>query len=211
MSVKLLALEAGRRDKILNAALKEFASRGYDKASTNVIAKEAGLSKPLLFHYVGNKQELFLAVFDYFSDLMTKEYFERMNYEERDIFKRLQQSYLLQINLVQRYPSILEFKKLEQSPIIDKKRKKIPTDCDQKIFAGIDITKFRKGLDIEKSKELILWANLGFTDKILNEILSSKKIDRSESFDAENILKQLDDYFAELKKLFYKDHHERQQ
>ena len=64
MSAKLLNLEPGRRDAILNAALKEFVLEGYDKASTNVIAKEAGISKALMFHYVSSKQELFFWVYD---------------------------------------------------------------------------------------------------------------------------------------------------
>ena len=51
---KLLELDTQRRDAILNAALKEFSSQGYDNASTNVIAKEAGISKALMFHYVRN-------------------------------------------------------------------------------------------------------------------------------------------------------------
>ena len=65
MPTKIFDLEPQRRDAILNAALKEFVLRGFDKASTNVIAKEAGISKPLMFHYVNNKQELFLFVYDY--------------------------------------------------------------------------------------------------------------------------------------------------
>ena len=108
----LLELDAQRRDAILNAALKEFAVRGYDNASTNVIAKEAGISKALMFHYVSSKQELFLVVYDFFSDLMKQEYFELMNYEERDIFNKLHQSYVLQIALIQKYPWITEFSKL---------------------------------------------------------------------------------------------------
>ena len=65
---KLLELDTQRRDAILNAALKEFSLRGYDNASTNVIAKEAGISKALMFHYVSSKQDLFLAVYDYFAN-----------------------------------------------------------------------------------------------------------------------------------------------
>lgn len=56
MPVKLLELIPQKRDAILNAALKEFSSQGYDKASTNIIAKEAGISKALMFHYVSSKQ-----------------------------------------------------------------------------------------------------------------------------------------------------------
>lgn len=80
MLTKLLDLEPQRRDAILNAALKEFALRGFDNASTNVIAKEAGISKALMFHYVNNKQELFLFVYDYFTKLLDKEYFTKMNF-----------------------------------------------------------------------------------------------------------------------------------
>ena len=73
MGTKLISLEPVKRNAILNAALKEFAAKGFDKASTNIIANEAEISKPLLFHYVDNKHELFLCVYDYFSDLLDKE------------------------------------------------------------------------------------------------------------------------------------------
>lgn len=46
---KFINLEAEKRERIINAALKEFAQKGYDKASTNEIIKEAGISKGSLF------------------------------------------------------------------------------------------------------------------------------------------------------------------
>lgn len=98
----LFDLDAQRRDAILNAALRKFSAQGYDNASTNVIAREAGISKALMFHYVSSKQELFFTVYDFFSDLMEKEYFELMNYNEKDIFGRLRQSYTLQIALLKK-------------------------------------------------------------------------------------------------------------
>ena len=61
MPIKLLDLEPQRRDAILNAALKEFAVQGYDNASTNVIAKNAGISKALMFHYVAISRSYFLS------------------------------------------------------------------------------------------------------------------------------------------------------
>ena len=69
----ILDLDPRRRDALLNAALKEFSTQGYDNASTNVIAKEAGISKALMFHYVNSKQDLFLFVYDYFSELLDRE------------------------------------------------------------------------------------------------------------------------------------------
>lgn len=56
MSAITPQLQEQRKAALLNAALREFAEYGYEQASTNRIAKEAGLSKPLMFHYVGNKQ-----------------------------------------------------------------------------------------------------------------------------------------------------------
>lgn len=48
--------------RILTAALHEFATLGYHAAKTAVIAAEARVSKGLIFHYFGNKAKLYLAV-----------------------------------------------------------------------------------------------------------------------------------------------------
>ena len=131
MSVKLLELEPQRRDAILNSALKEFSIQGYDNASTNIIAKNAGISKALMFHYVSNKQELFLVVYDYFSELIRKEYFELMNYEESDIFNRLRQSYFLQIKMSEKYPWILDFNKLSRpTNSARSEERRVGKECD---------------------------------------------------------------------------------
>jgi len=203
---KLLDLDPQRRDAILNAALKEFSSQGYDNASTNVIAKEAGISKALMFHYVSSKQELFLVVYDYFSDLIKKEYFELMNYDEKDIFDRLRQSYLLQIKLFEKYPWISEFNKL--SPItnssevneeLENRTHEEHSSCYPKLFDELDEAKFRKGLDIEKCKQFIFWSNIGFTNQLLDDIRNAE----TNAFNYEIIIKKLDGYFDELRKIFY--------
>lgn len=206
MPVKLLELIPPKRDAILNAALKEFSSQGYDKASTNIIAKEAGISKALMFHYVRSKQELFFVVYDYFSDLIRREYFEQMDFNERDIFARLQQSYLLQLKLTEKYPWILEFNKLSRdtnSEEINKKlqdkRKQEHADCYPKLFDDIDESLFRKGLEINACKQFIFWSNVGFTDEILEEFRNNAL----PHIDGEAVISKLDHYFAELRKIFY--------
>ena len=201
---KLLELDTQRRDAILNAALKEFSSQGYDNASTNVIAKEAGISKALMFHYVNSKQELFLEVYDFFFYLMEREYFELMNYDEKDIFDRLRQSYALQIALLEKYPWITEISNLSRvtnSEEINRELKKREehTSCYPKLFDGIDTAKFRKGLDIEICKQFILWANIGFTNQLLDEI----RADDTKTVNPDILLKKLDKYFDELRKVFY--------
>ncbi len=50
-----------RREEILVAALDEFADHGFDGASTDRIARAAGVSQPYLFRLFGTKKELFIA------------------------------------------------------------------------------------------------------------------------------------------------------
>jgi AcrR family transcriptional regulator len=51
-----------RRDAIVAAGVEEFASGGPVGASTEAIAKRAGVSQPYVFQLFGTKKELFLAV-----------------------------------------------------------------------------------------------------------------------------------------------------
>ena len=50
-----------RRPAVLDAATHEFAVKGYHGASTEEIARAAGISQPYLFRLFGSKKELYLA------------------------------------------------------------------------------------------------------------------------------------------------------
>ncbi len=50
------------RERILAAALKEFAAKGFAGARVDAIARRAGINKRMLYHYFGDKEELFKAV-----------------------------------------------------------------------------------------------------------------------------------------------------
>ncbi|HLZ72876.1 MAG TPA: TetR/AcrR family transcriptional regulator [Dehalococcoidia bacterium] len=50
-----------RRDEILVAAIRCFASRGFEGTSTREIAREAGAKQPLLYYHFGSKADLYLA------------------------------------------------------------------------------------------------------------------------------------------------------
>jgi AcrR family transcriptional regulator len=51
-----------RRQAIVVAGMEEFAARGLAGASTDAIARRAGVSQPYVFQLFGTKKELFLAV-----------------------------------------------------------------------------------------------------------------------------------------------------
>ncbi len=50
------------RERILVAALKEFAAKGFAGARVDAIARRANINKRMLYHYFGDKEELFKAV-----------------------------------------------------------------------------------------------------------------------------------------------------
>jgi len=49
---------------LLNSAMTLFAQNGYTSTTTRSIAKEAGISTGLMYHYFDNKESLLRAVFD---------------------------------------------------------------------------------------------------------------------------------------------------
>ncbi|UUI03476.1 TetR/AcrR family transcriptional regulator [Oceanobacillus jeddahense] len=207
MLPKIKSLEPKRKDAILNAALKEFAANGFDDASTNVIAKEAGISKGLMFHYVNSKKDLFLFLYDYCTKMIDEEYLDLMNFDEPDIFEKLRQSYLLQLELIQKYPWIFEFINLSSATKSDEVNRELEkrthekvSSCHETLFDTVDESKFREGLDIKKSKQLILWSNVGFTNQILADMRNTK----TSELDYDHIIAELDGYLDELRKVFYR-------
>jgi len=57
-----------RRAQVLGAAIKAFGRTGYAGTSTDVVAREAGVSQPYVVRMFGSKHELFLAAFSLATD-----------------------------------------------------------------------------------------------------------------------------------------------
>jgi AcrR family transcriptional regulator len=53
--------DSGTREAILAAAGRQFAERGYDRASMRAIAAAAGVDQKLIAYFFGSKQGLFVA------------------------------------------------------------------------------------------------------------------------------------------------------
>lgn len=57
-------IDSEKRGRIIEAALSEFSSMGYNAANINVIAKKAGISIGSMYQYFASKENLFLTVMD---------------------------------------------------------------------------------------------------------------------------------------------------
>lgn len=51
------------KEKIMQAAIKQFAKNGYEGAALSSIAKEVGIKTPSIYAFYKNKESLFLAAF----------------------------------------------------------------------------------------------------------------------------------------------------
>ena len=58
------APRADKRARILDAAIKVFAEKGYHGSRVSDIAREAGIAYGLVYHYFKNKEEIFSTIFD---------------------------------------------------------------------------------------------------------------------------------------------------
>ena len=74
MNEKFFSLPEARQDLIRSSAMIEFGDNTFKKTSADSIAKRAGVSKGLLFHYFKDKRELYLYLFQYALDVCIGKY-----------------------------------------------------------------------------------------------------------------------------------------
>lgn len=207
MLTKFLNLEPEKQDRILNAAIKEFAQKGYDKASTNEIVKEAEISKGLLFHYFKNKKQLFLFLVNYCYETVAELFYQKFSFTEVDFFNRMRQSVMIKMELSERYPDIFKF--IQEAYMDDaaeikqemeeKKRELIHFNIN-KVYEGVDYSKFRDDVDLQKILKIITWS----FEKMSDEELLKAKLIPGHEIDYKKIFDEFEEYLTILKTCFYK-------
>src|SRR5436309_11760225 len=53
-----------RREQIIDAAMRVFSQKGFTRATNKDIAREAGITPGLIYHYFENKEALFKAIIE---------------------------------------------------------------------------------------------------------------------------------------------------
>ncbi|MGB0384315.1 MAG: TetR/AcrR family transcriptional regulator [Ardenticatenaceae bacterium] len=99
------------REALFDAALEEFAGKGYDRASINGILKVAGMSKGQFYYHFKNKEGLYFALIDvliarkraFLAATMTPDEFEQ------DIFTIFETQIRHGMAFAQSYPAINRF------------------------------------------------------------------------------------------------------
>ncbi|KQL45942.1 TetR family transcriptional regulator [Brevibacillus choshinensis] len=164
-------METNKR-KLLEAALLEFAEKGYEAGSTNQIVQSAGVSKGMLFHYFSTKKTLFLAVVDacvesFFTHLDT-----HLSERSQDLLERLVQIQRVKLDLFVEQPYMYQ---MAISTFIDfpaacrDEVKEREEDFNQRYYSlfldGIDLSMLREQVDVKQSLSFILAAIEAVTQK----------------------------------------------
>lgn len=98
-----------KRERVIEAALDEFASRSYHKARVTAIADKAGIAKGSFYQYFEDKKDLF----KYIMELSVNKKLEYINHdmmtnkEKYSFFKLLREIYLSGIRFARENPRLV--------------------------------------------------------------------------------------------------------
>lgn len=162
---------------MLEAAIKEFAEKGYSAASTNVIAKEAGVAKGLVFHYFGSKKGLYLAALDHCLETQMDYFMARVKPPyPPDIIDRVVEWGAVKLEMVHRFPLINRLLitayldvPAEVKPEVDSRIHAIAERSWKLFWDGIDLTRLREDIDRRKAVELLMAAMDGLQRRYVEQ------------------------------------------
>ncbi|MBY7142105.1 TetR/AcrR family transcriptional regulator [Virgibacillus sp. NKC19-3] len=200
-------LDETKKQRILNAALKEFAENGYEQASTNRIVKIAGIGKGMLFYYFKNKKELFLYLIDYAINIMINDYFSLIDTKESDFVERMKQIAQVKSNYYYHHPDVSNF----IGNIYLDDQADLPEDLQKRLhdlqirgysllYDNVDTSLFRDDVDVEKIYKVIRWSVEGYQ----NELMDFFKGQNISFINLEPYWQEFDEYLEMLKTTFYK-------
>lgn len=202
-----LALRREKRDNILNAALREFADRGYDLASTNAIVGAAGISKGALFHYFSSKKELYFFLVDYVFAVVRSEFYEQIGPCDGDLLRRYQRAARLKGAVYRRHPMLFAFNQRltrEKSPDIAAELAAKIADTTrvgyQSLLGNLDERLFRPDVPAEKLRELTVWALENYGTRAM-KLVGDKAL---EDIDMDALNADFDTYVEILRRCFYR-------
>lgn len=193
-----------KKKSILEACIHEFAEKGYEKASTNAIVKEAGISKGILFHYFKSKRGLFQYVLDYCFQTFMDEYNKYPFKETGDIFQRLAEQSVIKLKLINENPDIsriiiqaLGSSQVDISSEVEKRYNQFTSEYFLKFFQDIDYSKFRSGVNPTMAIEILILFLKALGDKYLKDYQGKEPELLQHNYD--DLMEEYNEYMEILK------------
>jgi AcrR family transcriptional regulator len=100
-------LPPDKQERVLDAALTEFADQGYHQASLNRLVAQAGIAKGSLYQYFPNKEGIFRHIFQLALNLVRQTLVEvKETTENENLFTRLEKSLKAGVRFLREHPRI---------------------------------------------------------------------------------------------------------
>ncbi|MGN0658665.1 MAG: TetR/AcrR family transcriptional regulator [Emergencia sp.] len=169
MNEKFWKLPKEKQDRIINAGLEVFAKNPYRKAPVSEIARAAGISKSLLFHYFRNKKELYLFLYDYALSFIQDKVSEYRPPAVNDYIQLMEFSLRAKCQVAREYVYMNQFAisayfqdDPELSDVLGPKLDQLLEDTVERTLQYIDREKFRPGLDLRLILKECVWVSEGY-------------------------------------------------
>jgi len=192
-----------KKERILKAAMEEFSKKGFSGASTNEIAKKAGVAKGLIFHYFKDKENLYLETYKKAVNTLMEE-FEKFiaTSKGKDFFETLKGWAYKKLEFMAENPEISDFmltilnlpKDMENKVLSE--LKEIQSKNWMILFEKLQLLNLRKDLDPQIIFKFIIAFFNGLGDMYVE--LYKGKPEKLKK-DTEKIVKEADTIFEILK------------
>ena len=167
-------IPAEEQQRILEICLAEFADKSYQRASTNAIVKAAGIPKGTLFYYFGSKKDLYLYLIDHAVDTYIDEAHSKLQDLPVELFERLFYMHEVRMKFVLQHPTIYQLlfnaflnTPEEIMPQLQERTRRYAALAGARRLHGLDCSKFREGVDVEKAIELVSLVSEGLFNRYL--------------------------------------------
>ncbi|WP_241963604.1 TetR/AcrR family transcriptional regulator [Gordonibacter sp. 28C] len=201
---KFESLPAERQEAIVGAGVELFGRNDYKNASTDAIARKAGISKGLLFFYFKNKKEFYLYLMERLMDKMTDLVVDDKFYEIDDFFELMEYSaskkkavfenmspFLLDFSIRAFYP--------EHKDVKDTMDGWTQAQLDlmfSRFFKNVRFDRFRDDVSPRRVLDMMIW----MADGYLHQQRCLKK-----AIDIDVLMEEFADWCAMLKAYAYKE------
>ncbi len=169
MNERFRELSEEKQLAIFNAAMEVFGKYEYKRASTDLIASKAGISKGLLFYYFHNKKELYLAVREHLIQTVTAAVADSEMLGLTDFFELITCATKKKIQMMMKNPYLIEFALRsfysEKDEVSDELKVLNIEQLNRNYsiyFNKVDFGKFKDGVDPGSIFKMLIWMVDGY-------------------------------------------------
>lgn len=170
-----LGTDASPRERILEAAVAEFADRGYVRASLSRIARRAGVAKSLVLYYFGSKDDLYRAAVDRALQPVEAALEEVAPDLPRDLFERLRRISRIKLEVYLDHPDAyrLIVRSMVDPAVSAEFRQRLAEAAarsQELLYRNVDTRRLRPGVTVEQAVELLMLVGDGLLPRIFAAI-----------------------------------------